>query len=91
MEINKKYLGEKSSINDLKENTQVRNAILTKIDRVVVLYPTVTIARHLFSILRSKGSQTDPFTWTDKEFLLKIEKYANELEDDHPDFWTDDK
>lgn len=67
-----------------REDKQVRSSILTKLDRLIEGYPTITVAQHLKTLARGKGSSRDFINWTNKEFLSKLEKYMNELEDNPP-------
>jgi len=88
MEFNKKV-----PIHINREDKQIRASILQKFDRLVEGYPDITVAQHLRTLARGKGSSRDFYNWSNKEFLSKLEKYMNELEDNPPQEWGtgDDK
>ena len=62
-------------ISSIKEQSQERAAILAAIDRIVEGYPNLTVAQHMKAILRTKGKGEDPFSWSNKTIVHKIEKY----------------
>ena len=64
-----------------RENTAMtRASCLRKIDEIIALCDRVPIAKMLTIILRKKGEvQNDPFYWSDKNFLKKLELYEKEF------------
>lgn len=71
---------------NFKEIRQTKALILSRLDKVNILWSQMSFAQHMSSILRSKGVKKDPYSWTDQELLSNIEKYIEELENDSPKF-----
>ena len=75
-----------NSIPNFREDRQIKNLILSRLDQINIVYSQVSFAQHLKSILRKGESGTDPYFWTNKELLSGIEKYIKVLEEDPPQF-----
>ena len=73
-----------NTIPNFKEDRQIKNMILSRLDQLTNLYPMMTFAQHMSTIFRKEESDTSPYFWTNKTTLSKIEKYMAELEMDPP-------
>lgn len=73
-----------NSIPNFKEERQIKNMLLSKIDQLTNLHPSMSFAQHMSTIMRKGEKGKDPYFWTNKECLSKIEKYMDALEMDPP-------
>ena len=71
------YLNEgiKTSVHKMK----TKQLILQELLEIIGLFPEVSIAKHLCTIMRP---YKDAYNWNDELLLKKIERYRNEIETD---------
>lgn len=65
---------------EIRERTRIKQLIFHELVEVAELWPHINMAQHICTILRPL---TGAYHWTDEEFLKKIEKYRNELENSY--------
>ena len=68
-----------------KENGAItRSSCLRRIDEIAAACDKVPLARLLTIMLRQKGQlQNDPYFWSEKTFLKKLEQYQKEFSDSY--------
>lgn len=65
--------------NNQKEKNQIKQQIFHHLVELVELFPQYTIVQHIVHTMRP---QTGCYTWSDADFLKKLEKYRDELENE---------
>lgn len=65
-------------------DAMIRASAMRKIDEIVASCDKVPIAKLLSIIVRKKGEvQNDPFNWSEKTFLKKLEQYQREFSESY--------
>lgn len=65
-------------------NAMTRASSLRKVEEIATSCDKVPLAKLFTIILRKKGElHNDPFNWSDKTFLKKLEQYQKEFSDSY--------
>lgn len=62
-----------------KRDIQIEQQVLFNLVKILESFPQYSISQHLWHILRTKGTDEDPYFWGNNLTLAKIESYYNEL------------
>jgi len=86
----------KSFIASSRNDAITRATAVRRLDEIFTACDKIPLARLLSIILRKKEEiQNDPYNWSDKTFLKKLEQYQRELTDSYNpatgDFDLDDE
>lgn len=61
------------------EKRYIRNKIEAIMPRIMELDPTVPVAQHFYTILRTKGKEDSAYYWDDNKLLGVMEEYYKEF------------
>ena len=56
--------------------------ILHNLNQITELFPQYTLSQHIWHILRTKGTEVDPYYWDNTLLLNKVEGYLDELQNE---------
>jgi len=74
----------KNFINSKESDTMTRSSCLRRIDEIAESCGKIPLARLFTIILRKKeGLKNDPYFWSEKTFLKKLEQYQKEFSESY--------
>lgn len=62
-----------------KTDLQIEQQVIYNLVKIIESFPQYSLSQHLWHMLRSKGTEGDPYFWDNATLLAKIESYNNEL------------